>query len=148
MCMRRGEATKRNYKPIIPLHLDIVDPAAEATKRNYKVFYSNGSRFELLNVSGYIVSDVMPTALNISTSYGWNMIEDLKAGEELRVYVPREPIQVTFYVEDYGQGYTHIKVMTPGGLLVARKELQGGQASVNLAPYESYSVSVYTFNSF
>ncbi|MEM4455419.1 MAG: hypothetical protein QXT28_11945 [Thermofilaceae archaeon] len=95
--------------------------------------------------SGYVVDSVMPAWINFSSTDGWLKVVAPQQGEELKIAAPAgNAIPVTFFVNDYGQGYTHLAVYTPASRLAWRDEISSATRSAvaYLQLYGNYILSL------
>ncbi|MEM3988709.1 MAG: LamG-like jellyroll fold domain-containing protein [Sulfolobales archaeon] len=95
--------------------------------------------------SGYVVDTTMPAWINFSAASAWLKVVAPLPGENLRIAAPASgAIPVTFYINDYGQGYTHLVVYTPASRIAWRDEISSATKSAvaYLQPYGSYILAL------
>ena len=111
---------------------------------NLTVHYSNGTEFSFTNVGDcYVVSDVMPLGVNVSSGSTFSIVEPLYAGEEIEIQYPVSPADVSVHLEDYGQGFEAVQFTTASGEVVWRKLLDINKNAIAKLDFgSSYSVTL------
>ncbi|MEM4455029.1 MAG: hypothetical protein QXT28_09980 [Thermofilaceae archaeon] len=130
---------------VTPAHLlRILPPQA----LNATLFYADGStssRVALPEAEHYMWDVKQAVYLNLSSSAGWLKIALTSQYEVLKPAAPQAgAVPVTFFVNDYGQGYTHLAVYTPASRLAWRDEISSATRSAvaYLQPYGNYILAL------
>ncbi|MEM1929923.1 MAG: hypothetical protein QXH81_08155, partial [Thermofilaceae archaeon] len=95
----------------------------------------------------YIIDDAAaPAWLNVSTAAGWVRVVEPQTGEHIRLApIPSTQVFVSFYVQDYGQGYTQLRVYTQDGRVAWRDAISAvtQSAVARLQPYAVYVIALW-----
>ncbi|MEM1522051.1 MAG: hypothetical protein QXU69_03440 [Thermofilaceae archaeon] len=94
----------------------------------------------------YVVDSAAPAFINASTAAGWAKIASPDWNEHIRLApIPSAQVFVSFYVQDYGQGYAQLRVYTQDGRIAWRDEISTvtQSAVARLQPYAAYTIALW-----
>ncbi|MEM4562474.1 MAG: LamG domain-containing protein [Thermofilum sp.] len=95
----------------------------------------------------YIIDDAAaPAWINASTTSGWVKVVEPQWDEHIRLApIPSTQVFVSFYVQDYGQGYTQLRVYTQDGRIAWRDAISAitQSAVARLQPYGVYVIALW-----